>query len=331
MVLMNKRKQFCISLSILSIVCIIFLFFFSGSVSAKELQVGVSPLVLDLGTLEKGESVVGSFFIVTSSQDELVVKLKSSRSNFDFFRKPENVDIVNYVSEEDSSKWVYFPENPYVFKSTNESLNIIKSGTISGWKRVNFILNVPEDAEPCYHSFKIEPTPYAAKDQGNTVSIIAITAITVKFMVEGECDVSGNILDMMQDSSSEHIDIEVYFQNTGTATLSLFSPEVMIFYENGTLLDKTHSGYIYVRPGEIGVLDARFNPDKIFPGDYILNSTVVYGANVLSKQVAVSIEEPRVIEVSKSSSQTIFPATNYNFLIFFIVILVMAFLVYRKK
>ena len=303
-------------------------FILAAPVSAKEFQVGVSPLLLDLGTLERGEKVVGSFFIVTSSPDELVVKLESSPANFDFFKKPVNSDIVNLVSEADSSGWVYFPDNPYVLKSTNVSLNT-KGGTISDWKKVNFVLEVPDDAEPCYHAFKIAPTPYISKDAGSSVSIVALVALTVKFKVDGVCVVSGNVLDIMQGSSANNIILDIYFQNTGTATVSSYSPDVAIYYENGTLVDTGHSAYVSVLPGDIGVLSAGFNPEKISPGNYLVNSTVFYNINSSSKQVMLSIEKPKIIPGAEVSRLDIAQGNNM-FWIILLIILIVAYFIYRK-
>ncbi len=316
------KKQFCLASLIIYVSLIICFFASMDPVSAKELQVGVSPLMLDLGTVTKGESVVGSFFIVTSSQDEIIVKLKSSRSNFDFFKKPANIDIVNSVSEEDSSGWVYFPENPYVLKAADDTLNT-KSGTISDWKNVNFVLNVPDDAESCYHAFKIEPTPYTTKEEGSSVTIIAMVAITVKFQVDGECAVEGNILDIMQDISSDYVDLGVYFKNVGTATFSAQSPEVMILYENGTLLDKQRSGSVSIIPGDIGVLNARFDPKKIVPGNYLVNSTVIYGANTTSKQVPLIIEKPEVVKVSAVVPKASDGMNDTRWILLFLIIMIL--------
>lgn len=327
MILSFSKKQFCAASYILMIYIFIF-FILTAPVSAKEFQVGVSPLVLDLGTLDRGEKVVGSFFIVTSSPDEIVVKLDSSPANFDFFKKPANSDIVHLVSEEDSSGWVYFPDNPYVLKSTNLSLNT-KGGTISDWKRVNFVLEIPDDAEPCYHAFRIMPTPYISKDSGSSVSIIALVAITVKFKVDGVCVVSGNILDIMQGSSAKNIILDIYFQNTGTATVSSYSPDVAIYYENGTLVDTGRSGYVSVSPGEIGVLSAGFNSDKIFPGNYLVNSTVFYNINSSSKQVMLSIEKPKIIPETEVSRLDIARGNNM-FWIILLIILIAAYFIYRK-
>ncbi|MCK5063497.1 MAG: hypothetical protein KAR23_06215 [Candidatus Aenigmarchaeota archaeon] len=303
-------------------------FILIAPVSAKEFQVGVSPLLLDLGTLDPGEKVVGSFFIVTSSPDEIVVKLTSSPANLDFFKKPANSDIINLVSETDSSGWVYFPSNPYVLKPTNISLNT-KGGTISDWKKVNFVLEVPDDAEPCYHAFRIMPTPYISKDSGSAVSIVALVAVTVKFKVAGVCVVSGNVLDIMQGSSANDVILDIYFQNTGTATFSSYSPDVAIYYENGTLVDTASSGYVSVLPGEIGILSVGFNQEKIQPGNYLVNSTVFYNINSSSKQVMLSIEKPKFIPKTEVSSLNN-PQGNNTFWIILIIILIVAYFIYRK-
>ncbi len=327
MILLFSKKQFYKTIYIFMIYIFIS-FILTAPVSAKEFQVGVSPLLLDLGTLNRGEKVVGSFFIVTSSPDEIVVKLGASPANFDFFKKPANSDIINIASEEDSSGWVYFPDNPYVLKSANISLNT-KGGSISDWKKVNFVLEVPDYAEPCYHAFRIVPTPYISKDAGTSVSIVALVAITVKFKVAGVCVVSGNVLDIMQGSSDKDIILDIYFHNTGNATVTSYSPDIAIYYENGTLVDAARSGYASLLPDEIGVLSASFNPEKIHPGTYIVNSTVFYNINSSSKHVVLSIEKPKIIpklEVSRSD----IPQEKNMFWIILIIILVIAYFIYRK-
>jgi len=318
-----KKTLFIFFIIILSLFCSDFAF-------ARELQVGVSPLLLDLGNVTPGESIVGSFFIVTSSDDEIIVKLESFRSNFDFFRKSENVDIINYVSEEDSSSWVFFPSNPYVLKSEDEEL-MTSAGAISGWRKVNFVLNVPFDAEPCYHALKIHPTPYLAKESGSGVSIIALTAITVKFNVEGECNIGGKILDVMQGDSanSNAIDLDIYFQNMGSATVLAYSPKLTVYLENGTLIDQVTSGYVYVTPNDIGLLNVRIDSTKITPGKYILNTTVVYGANITSKEIELVIIEPKIV---KSQPNIIIKDTYESniFWFFLVIILIVAYILYKK-
>ena len=204
-----------------------------------------------------------------------------------------------------------------------------KGGTISDWKKVNFVLEVPDDAQPCYHVFRIAPTPYISKDSGSSVSIVALVAITVKFKVDGACVISGNVLDIMQGSSANDVILDIYFQNTGTATISSYSPDIAIYYENGTLVDTGRSAYVSVLPGEIGILSARFDSEKIPPGNYIVNSTVLYNINSSSKQVLLSIDTPKIIPKVEVSRLEI-PKGNNIFLIILIIILVVAYIIYRK-
>ncbi len=256
------RRWSLLHLSFAIVIIALFAISFSELTYAKDLQAGVSPIFLPLGNLSKGTSVVGSFFIVTASTDEILVKLDSQRSNIEYFKKPEHSGIVDKVSEEDSSGWAFFPSNPYVLRHTNESLKT-SGGSIADWKKVSFVLNVPEDAEPCYHAFHIRPNPYVAEEYGTAVNLVVITAITVIFNIEGKCDINGRVLDIFQNEKSSDglVNIDVYFQNTGTATVSAHAPSISLYYENGTKIDSKESGYAYVNTGEAKILSAKFSPD----------------------------------------------------------------------
>ena len=303
------------SKKILIIIGLFFVFSISfqiENVFAKELQVGVSPILLDLGTLEKGEPLVGSFYIVTSSPDEIIVKLKTQKIDFDFFKKPINANIINFVSEEKIIDWISYPDNPYVLKSKNETLKTT-AGSISDWKKINFVLDVPKDAEPCYHAFKINPSPYAAKESNNGVSIIAMTAITVKFNVEGNCVIEGNIIDAVQsESNNDRINIGIYFQNIGTATITANSPGITIAFENGTILDTANSGYVSIAPNDVGILYLQFDSKKALPGSYVLNAKVLYGTNEPTKQIKLNITKPEK-SIKKQTINTTLKDRNYNY------------------
>ena len=71
--------------------------------AAREYQVGVSPPVLDLGILERGEETVAEFFMITSSTEDLLVKLRATRGIPDFFSKQAYSARVDEYSEEDAS------------------------------------------------------------------------------------------------------------------------------------------------------------------------------------------------------------------------------------
>jgi|GEM_PF-748095 len=314
-------------------IAIIFLFVLALSTmaDAKELQAGVSPIVLTLGNLSKGTSSVGSFFIVTASTDEILVKLDSQRSSIDYFKKPEYAGIMDKVSEEDSSGWAFFPSNPYVLRHTNESLKTT-GGSIADWKRVSFVLNVPEDAEPCNHAFHIRPNPYVAEEYGTAVNLVVLTAITVMFNVEGKCDINGRILDIFQNEKSTDgmVNIDVYFQNMGTATVSAHAPSISLYYENGTLIDSKQSGYTYVKPGEAKVLSAKFSANNFLEeGIYTVNATVAYGVNSTTKEAAILIKHPKIVPAAGPAQKTESNRSNYLILLILAIITYAAYRIYK--
>ncbi len=313
-------------------IIIIFALALSTTANAKELQAGVSPIVLDLGNVSKGSSIVGSFFIVTSSNDELLVKLDAQRSNINYFKKPEYSGIADKVSEEDSSKWAFFPSNPYVLRHTNESLKT-SGGSISDWKKVSFVLNVPKDAEPCNHALHIRPNPYLAEEYGNTVNVVALTAITVMFKVDGKCEIKGRILDILQNEQAADgmVEIDVYFQNMGTSTVSARAESISAYYENGTKIDSMQSGYTYVKPGEAKILGAKFSPDS-FPqnGMYKVSANVAYGVNSTSKDATILITHPHPAQVAAQINKIESNRSNYLIWIILLIIAITAYKIYSR-
>lgn len=302
-----------------------------GYAFAKELQAGVSPITLDLGNLSRGTSTVGSFFIVTSSKDEILVKLDAQRTNIAYFKKAVYAGIADKVSEEDSSRWAFFPSNPYVLKPANESLKTA-GGSISDWKKVSFVLNVPPDAEPCNHALHIRPNPYVVEEYGTAVNIIALTAITVHFNVEGKCEIKGRILDILQnEGAADSVEIGIYFQNTGTATVSAYAPAVSAYYENGTKIAAIESGHTYVKPGETAILTAKFSPESFAEeGMYKVNATVEYGVNSTSKEATILIKHPGAAAAGDSLVKIDSSKSNYLVWLIIIAIIIIAYRIYSK-
>ncbi|MBU4300212.1 hypothetical protein L6303_00035 [archaeon] len=315
-------------------IAIIFLFAFalSTTADAKDLQAGVSPIVLDLGNLSKGTSIVGSFFIVTSSKDEILVKLDAQRSNIAYFKKPDYVGIADKVSEEDSSSWAFFPSNPYVLQHTNESLKTA-GGSIADWKKVSFVLNVPSDAEPCNHALHIRPNPYVVEEYGTAVNIIALTAITIMFNIDGKCEVKGRILDILQNEETTDgtVEIDVYFQNTGTATVSARASSISAYYENGTKIGSLASGHTFVKPGKTTIMSAKFKPESFsLEGMYKVNATVDYGVNSTSKEATILIKHPKAITTPEPVAKIESLRSNYLVWLIILIIIIIAYKLYSK-
>lgn len=259
---------------------------------AREYQVGVSPLVLDLGTIKSGEEKVANFFIVTASTEDILVNMDSLRGNSDFFKKPEYAGFISGYSEEDTSAWIMFPSNPVVLSPQKEALST-PAGQIFGWRRVNFVVRVPPDAEPGYHIALLRPSPYVSGGKSLGVNIVAVSSLNVFFRVPGEASRSGQVLDIIPEKyDSRGAQLSVFFKNTGTVTVMAEAKAVEIYNSTGSVMESRQSGGQYINPGDTQAFTLSFDPEKVRSGTYDVSARVEYltGSATKNAEVAFSGE-----------------------------------------
>lgn len=273
-----------------------FLLLSSISLAAVEFTVGVSPQVVEMGELERGSSNIVKFYIVTPSTEPLLVYLEPERSNLDFFSKDQYKQLIFNYSEDDVVSYVEFLKNPVELVSGNETLKT-SYGEIRGWREINFLLNVPKDAEPGYHTVKINPIPTVPSEAMGQAGarVVAVTSVTLLFSVPGDARREGIILDVVAGGySGKRLEMDTYFQNTGTMTISARAEQN--FYVNNETIVNITSPIEFVKPGEIKILKAFLPAEGISVGDYNVSTKVSYTTGYTSKNSTVSIT--KAVEVS---------------------------------
>lgn len=293
-------------------------------VEAKTYRVGVSPLVLDLGTVDPGSRVSVTFFVVTSSEDEFLVQMIAQRGNADFFDKAQYTHLISNYSQEDASSWIKFLDNPVVLQPGKE---IEKSG-IRGSHPVNFILEVPTDAEPGYHNVLITPTPAVPEDFGTGATIVTQTSMTLLFNVPGEAIRQGKILDITRgDYTNGRLELNIYFQNTGTVTIFPQADLVEFFDVNGNLLETTRSNGEYFAPDELIPLKAYVVANDLEDEEYLVNAEASYITGFVSKDAVISLAgAPPPIQTPSQEQPLDFP-----WWVFLVpIIIVIAYWYYRR-
>lgn len=298
--------------------------------ASREYQVGVSPLVLDLGEIERGREIVSEFFIVTASTEELLVKLEARRGPPEFFEKPAYSGLVQEYSEEDSSSWLLFPSNPVVLAPQEEALST-PGGTIRGWRKINFVVKIPDGAEPGYHLVSIQPSPYVSPGKALGVNIVAISAVNLLFRVPGEAVRSGQVLDVAAGKyDGKEAVAGVFFKNTGTVTVSAQAQNAVLYGGNSTLSGPKSSGIYYVPAQATQNIDVLFSSENIPAGTYEFFSEVHYitGKDELAADVTFKEKEKATSAVSMERA----PAQSMAGWLFMIpVLLFFAVLYWRRK
>ncbi|MEM7825367.1 MAG: hypothetical protein QW412_00725, partial [Candidatus Aenigmatarchaeota archaeon] len=205
---------------------LLFLLLLSQS-HAKDFSVGVSPSFIDLGEVQKESSKPVTFFIVSPSNQTLIVYLQPTQPLIDFFNIPQYKDYIFNYSEEQVSSWIQTFSNPVELKPMGEITTY--GGNIRGWREVNFLLNVPKNAEPGYHLVEIVPRPILPESSLGQVGIgiTSITPVVILFKVPGDAIRGGKILDITTGRySTNGVEILIHFLNTGTVTVSPIAEEV---------------------------------------------------------------------------------------------------------
>ncbi len=177
-------------------------------------------------------------------------------------------------------------ENPFDLGPTPGQL----PGGVRGAREVSFLIQVPEDAEPGYHTVRITPTPSTPSGGATSTRIVAITAITVLFKVPGDAVREGQLLDVVQGNVvGPNLEVNSYFQNTGTVTMAVRGDHE--FYRNAELREKTKSSTEFVAPGERSVLKTYMFAGGAPVGDYDVVTRISYTTGHQDKESTVSLYE----------------------------------------
>ena len=313
-----KIKHFVLSLFIFC------LFFVNMGLCVRDFTVGVSPGVVKMGKVEAGTTEIVTFFIITPSEETLLVSLEPIRGRLDFFNKGGYKDLIFNFSEEDVTSWVNIINNPVELKPSNETL-VMPGGVIRGQREITFLLEIPKDADPGYHLVNINPVPRAPPEEMGQVGtrIIAITSVNVLFNIAGEAVRRGVILDTEEGKyNGENLEIKTYFQNTGTTTITAKARQ-KIYDSEENLVKELSSHMDYFSPGEIKPLKSYLTTTGLSLGDYKIFTTVDYTTNTTTKASTITLKEiPEIVP----KEELIIPV----WLIILALILIAMILIYRR-
>jgi len=263
---------------------LIFVIFLLPTISVAQHSIGVSSTVINLGTLERGSDNVATFYLVTASSESFLVSLNKEPAASDFFSRVGYGDYLFNYSEEGVIEWVE------LFRDDVRIEPVEGGGIIGAQKEVNFIVSVPEDAEPGYHIFRIKPLPVLSPEAVGQVGavVVSATAVTFLFDIEGTAIRDGIILDVVPGTRvGNKFAVNVYFQNTGTTTISAIAKQTI--YKNGEIIANSVSSRELVSPGEVKVLRVLYAGNKFSEGDYEVRTSVDFLSGSVSKNSTISV------------------------------------------
>jgi len=298
-----------------------FALFTLASYAEDRLFVGVSPSVVDLGELGRGTTNLVKFYIVTISDNPILVRLEAENGRLDFFDN-NYVDSIFNFSEEDTASWVKFLSNPVELKPQNETLKT-NYESIKGWREVDFLLEVPRNAEPGYHLIKVRPTPLETSVTKEAVgaNVIAITSINVIFNVHGDAKREGVILDSTPGKYGQNnLEMNTFFKNIGTTTITAKAIQ-RVYDKDSNFVTEISSPKLFVKPSEVKTLNSFLPLTSLSAGDYQVLTTVSYTTDSAYKNSTIFISSEAILVKPG--------AEELSTWVFIIIIIIIAIVIYR--
>ena len=305
-------KRFIITTSLFSLIFIL-------SVNA-QLNIGVSPPVLDLGNINPDSSKIARFNLISTSSEVILTYMTPTDGRLDWFKTSDYKNYASNFSEQSISSWVEFIKNPVEVEQT-------EGGTIKGASEVVFILKVPKDLEPGYHMGIIKLDPMGPEKRA-MFNIKAVVPLIFIFRVPGNAIRNARIIDVVPgDYSGDNLNLNIFVQSTGTVTLQSIKGIIDIFDKNGKKIITLKTGGNSIKPGEVSNFNLLWPVRDVEEGVYDTTITFDYSTGLVSKNTTIKVTKISIPTPQVVKEVYVFP---WWVLLAIIIIFVIAYLIYKR-
>ncbi|NIO44781.1 MAG: hypothetical protein GTN36_04485 [Candidatus Aenigmarchaeota archaeon] len=306
------------------LIIFLFVFFAIFSIPSLSESVGVSPVRINLGEVERGSTKLVNFYVISPSEKTLLVKLEPERSSLDSIGKY----LITNFSEEDISPWIKIINNPVELRPANETLKTT-GGLIRGQREISFLIEIPNNSESGYHAINIKPVPLESPETTAPVGgrVVAVVSVKVLFDIIGNALRRGIILDTETGNYvGDRLEINNYFQNTGTVTISATGTQ-KIYDKGGNLKEVLFLGKKYIKPKEIKVFKGFLPTTGLSLGDYDAYTVIDYTTGKAEKSSIITLTTPPPTALAVKAEEGLFIPL---LIIIIIVIFVVSVIIYRR-
>lgn len=238
--------------------------------SFSQTILGVTPSFAEIEKVERGEARVLSFYVVSLTDEEILVSLSSKDGDVSSFASKYGSKVLNF-SEESVSAWIEFIKNPVKLEAPSPKLAKLRN-IVKGAREVNFVLKVPEDAEPGWHMFKIRPFPVISTGTRSGVGAVMMTVveITYVFRVPGTAIRSGEITNVYVGERNENrLPIYIEFENDGTVSMNIKITSLQLV-KDGKIIKEFSGPTVLSKPKKLMNITTYLDVSGVSSGYYTL-------------------------------------------------------------
>lgn len=245
-----------------------------ASTTVAAMSVGSAPGVYDLGRVKAGTKFAFKYYLMTNSRSDILVSLGYAYPHKTIYSRNHSGSytfIPSEASEESVESWVSFPRNPIlVSPAYSKIVHLERGGVIKANAEVDVIMDIPDDAEPGYHTGSISLSPRLPRGvRGTGITTIAVTRPIFVFRVDGDVIRRGEIQSILADrEGNQKARITTLFKNTGTVSMSVTLTSLKLYDNMGNFVVELDGGQKTVKPGEITDIPVYWTGRDMKPGTY---------------------------------------------------------------
>ncbi|NMJ92701.1 hypothetical protein GLT81_00395 [Nanohaloarchaea archaeon] len=198
------------------------------------------PKDKEIGNLQRGEKIDSSFLVNISFREyedpsEINdVRISPSITMPTIYRDEEHLE-TDKASDEDVSKWIDIKNETVINAQTSETYYSGTGEDINAEGKLDYTLEVPEQAEPGAHYFSLR----AGTESTGGGGIDRYRYETIKFTIPGDVERSIEIENISTTKTSKNEVILTFeLANTGTVTVVTKKSEFGIFNEDSEKVSK---------------------------------------------------------------------------------------------
>jgi hypothetical protein len=144
---------------------------------------------------------------------------------------------------------------------------------------------------------------------GRTIAIKAIVPFTFIFKVPGKALRDGKIFEVSSGGYyNDRLNIDIFFQNTGTVTISTLPAEIKISDKKNNPIDGLSSTVVYIKPGEMKHLTAPWDVTDVELGIYNAEVKIDYITGYALKKSTIELyKKPQISPARIVEKEFVFP------------------------
>lgn len=196
--------------------------------SAIAASIGTVPGSIDLGQVERGETIEKEVYITVSDfpQDDVQLQPEISSSALIELREQDSARYA--TSEEDFDSWVNF-QNTRFNTSTTETIELNGGDFVNADGVLEMTVSIPNDAEPGHHYGEVRLNPGVQTGEGGGTLNWGETRPNLHFRVSGNAERQISVGDVRAFRTDEDsAALEVLLSNRGTVTTTVQTFDVNI-------------------------------------------------------------------------------------------------------